>query len=102
LREPAFKLSACLQFSFKAFPSIGKNNKGFICFLITEFMNPFTEDLDFKMSKTKIWNRIFAVFVLFHVLQNKRGTHVKPLYVGKELWPSSSVENIVIQLRPKY
>jgi hypothetical protein len=42
---------------------------------------------------------LFSNEIAFKV---QSGTHVKPLCVGKELWPSSSMANIVIQLWRKY
>jgi hypothetical protein len=46
------------------------------------------------------------VYVIFSheikIFVSIRGTYVKPLCVGKDLWPCGSMANILTHFRPKY
>jgi hypothetical protein len=53
------------------------------------------------MSSNWVLGTFKQVFMTCEHL-NERGTYVKPLCVGKDLWPCSSMANIVTQLWSKY
>ncbi len=54
----------------------------------------------FKTKVTEGLNNSLKVFFSLEFML--RGTHVNPLCMGKDLWPSDSMANIVTHLWPKY